>query len=65
MPRAWELDTGRVLATFEGHTAWVRACAVTPDGRRVVSTSDDRTLKAWEACGATDEEQLNPTPQRS
>ncbi|HEX6020720.1 MAG TPA: hypothetical protein VFZ00_01910, partial [Solirubrobacter sp.] len=24
------------------------ACAVTPDGRRVVSASEDRTLKVWD-----------------
>jgi WD40 repeat protein len=42
----WDLETGRTLATLEGHTleghaAWVHACAVTPDGRRVVSASED------------------------
>ena len=26
----------------------VRACAVTPDGRCVVSASDDKTLKVWD-----------------
>ena len=26
----------------------VTACAVTPDGRRVVSASDDNTLKVWD-----------------
>jgi WD40 repeat protein len=26
----------------------VTACAVTPDGRRVVSASDDGTLKGWD-----------------
>jgi hypothetical protein len=31
-----------------GHDAKVNACAVTPDGRRVVSASDDRTLKVWD-----------------
>jgi WD40 repeat protein len=25
----------------------VTGCAVTPDGQRVVSVSDDRTLKVW------------------
>jgi WD40 repeat protein len=31
-----------------GHTSTVRAVAVTPDGRRAVSASDDHTLKVWE-----------------
>jgi WD40 repeat protein len=34
--------------TLEGHTHWVTACAVFADGRRVVSASDDGTLKVWE-----------------
>jgi WD40 repeat protein len=31
-----------------GHTAGVQACAVTPDGRQVVSASADGTLKLWD-----------------
>jgi WD40 repeat protein len=33
-----------VLATLEGHTEAVMTCAVTADGRWVVSASEDRTL---------------------
>ncbi len=33
----WELATGRARATLEGHTQGVTACAVTPDGRHMVS----------------------------
>jgi TIR domain/NB-ARC domain/APAF-1 helical domain/WD domain, G-beta repeat len=39
---------GPLLSTLEGHGAGVRAVAVTPDGRRAVSGSDDRTLKVWD-----------------
>ena len=39
---------GPLLATLEGHGDGVRAVAVTPDGRRAVSGSDDRTLKVWD-----------------
>jgi WD40 repeat protein len=46
--KVWDLDTGRGLATLEGHAGWVNACAVIPDGGRVVSASSDRTLKVWE-----------------
>jgi hypothetical protein len=36
-----------MLATLEGHALSVNACAVTPDGRRMVSASWDQTLKVW------------------
>jgi len=34
---------------LEGHTDWVRGCAVDPQGRWIVSASDDKTLRVWEA----------------
>jgi hypothetical protein len=46
--KVWDLETGRPLATLEGHAYGVNACAVTPDGRQVVSASQDRTLKVWD-----------------
>ena len=46
--KVWDLEQGALLATLEGHGAGVRAVAVTPDGRRAVSGSDDRTLKVWD-----------------
>jgi WD40 repeat protein len=43
--KVWELESGRELRTLKGHTGMVRAVAVTPDGRRVVSASrTDRDL---------------------
>jgi WD40 repeat protein len=43
--KVWDLESGRAEATLEGHAAWVTACAVTPDERRVVSASYDKTLR--------------------
>src|SRR5687768_8761905 len=37
-------------ATFSGHTWHVNALAVLPDGR-IVSGSDDKTLKLWDVAG--------------
>jgi WD40 repeat protein len=39
---------GPLLRTLVGHEDGVNAVGVTPDGRHVVSGSDDGTLKVWE-----------------
>ena len=33
---------------LDGHMSWVNSLAVTPDGRCVVSTSTDGTLRVWD-----------------
>ncbi|MFS8117945.1 MAG: hypothetical protein ACMG55_05570, partial [Microcoleus sp.] len=38
---------GRLLRTLTGHTDWVQAVAITPDGKRAISASSDHTLKVW------------------
>ena len=39
---------GPLIRTLEGYTGWVRAVAITADGRRAVSGSGDRTLRLWD-----------------
>jgi len=34
--------------TLTGHTSWVQAVAITPDGKQAVSASHDETLKVWD-----------------
>jgi small GTP-binding protein len=43
----WNLQTGKCQATWEGHTETVTGIAITPNGKLVVSGSDDETLKVW------------------
>jgi hypothetical protein len=37
-----------LVRTLEGHSASVHGVAVTPDGKRAVSASGDKTLKVWD-----------------
>jgi WD40 repeat protein len=46
--RVRELESGRELLALKGHTDGVRAVAVTSDGRRAVSASNDRTVRVWD-----------------
>ncbi|MDI9640206.1 NB-ARC domain-containing protein, partial [Geitlerinema splendidum] len=39
---------GSLLRTFSGHSRWVKAVAITPDGTQAVSGSIDGTLKLWD-----------------
>lgn len=41
-------ESPELVRELVGHAGWVNACAVTPEGRHVVSGSDDRTLKVWD-----------------
>ncbi|MEI2418823.1 hypothetical protein V6O07_00990, partial [Arthrospira platensis SPKY2] len=39
---------GPLIRTFAGHSDSVQAVAITPDGKRAVSASGDKTLKLWD-----------------
>jgi WD40 repeat protein len=45
--RLWDVGTGRVLRTFDGHKWRVDSLAVSPDGRHFLSGSIDRTMILW------------------
>ena len=46
--RLWDLKLGRCVRFFKGHSREVRAIAVTPDGRYLVSGGADTEIRLWE-----------------
>jgi WD40 repeat protein len=45
----WDAEGGQFLHTLSGHSGPVRALAVSPDGHRLASGSDDKTVGIWSA----------------
>jgi hypothetical protein len=53
--RLWDVQTGKELRGWAGHTQPVTSLAFAADGRRLLSGSDDTTLRLWDV---TDGRQL-------
>ncbi len=45
--RLWDVESGDLLRTFEGHSGLVIAVAFSPDGQYVLSGSSDMTVQLW------------------
>ena len=50
----WDVAAGEELQSFSGHQDRVRSLAVTPNGKRVVSGGDDRTIRVWDLHSASE-----------
>ena len=54
----WDLDTGREQAAWTGHDGTITGLAISADGRRIVTGSDDATVILWDA------DRRDPAPVR-
>ncbi len=45
MPRVWDLVSGELKSTLEGHSSDVVSVAISPDGMTIVSGSADMSVR--------------------
>lgn len=46
--KLWDLGTGELKTTLEGHSEAVKSVAISPDGKILTSGSADKTIKLWD-----------------
>ena len=47
--RVWDLGNGELRALMTGHRNRVSSVAFSPDGSRIISSSQDQTVRVWDA----------------
>ncbi len=43
----WQVEDGKKLSTYTGHTSWVRSISFSSDGHTLASGSYDQTVRLW------------------
>ena len=43
----WDINTGKCIHKLIGHTSYVKSITITHDGKKIISTSNDKTVCIW------------------
>eukprot|EP01022_Parablepharisma_sp_SALTPOND_P029272 TRINITY_DN72_c0_g1_i1.p1 TRINITY_DN72_c0_g1~~TRINITY_DN72_c0_g1_i1.p1 ORF type:complete len:454 (-),score=58.54 TRINITY_DN72_c0_g1_i1:121-1482(-) len=46
--KLWDAKEGRLVSTFIGHDNWVREVLFHPNGKYLLSVSDDKSVRVWD-----------------
>ena len=46
--KVWDLNTGKLLSTLEGHTRGVSSVAISPDSTKIVSSGYWDKITVWD-----------------
>ena len=57
--RVWDASTGKKLWRLSGHSSRVRSVAISSDGTRIVSGSNDSSVRVWDASTGAELRRLN------
>ncbi len=44
----WDVKVGKCVATLLGHDNWVTDLCFHPNGRFLISVSDDKSMRVWD-----------------
>ena len=59
----WEVETGTLLLTLQGHTGGVTSVAFNSKGDKIVSGGEDETVKVWDAKSGEELRSSQPTSE--
>ncbi|XP_041432811.1 sperm-associated antigen 16 protein isoform X2 [Xenopus laevis] len=46
--KMWDIPSGNIIMTGEGHTDWLAGCCFHPKGTKLATVSGDKTVRLWD-----------------